>query len=85
MCISISISPAAPLVITTFSVSGVLQTAIMFPSSSFTHISRIVQPPTLDGITARTSMMFGESGLTVTLFTAPLHRSFLSAVMSAVG
>ena len=87
MCIVSSISPAAPLVIMTFSVSGVLQTAIMFGSSasSNTPISRIVQPPTSEGTTATTSIMFGDFSLTSTRFTFPRHFSPFRAVIVEFG
>ena len=85
MCIVNSISPAAPLAITTFSVSGVLQIAIMFPASSSALISRMVKPPTDDGTIATTSIMFGESSLTETLLTGLLQHGFFKAVIFGVG
>ena len=85
MCIVNSISPAAPLEMMTFSVSGVLQTAIRVSVSSRTPISRIVHPPTSDGITATTSIMFGDFSLISTRFTFPRHFSPFNAVMVEFG
>ena len=88
MCIVSSISPAAPLVMMTFSVSGVLHTAIMCgpsASSSNTPISRIVHPPTSEGTTATMSIIFGDCSLTSTRVTSPRHFSPFSAVMVESG
>ena len=53
--------------------------------SSRTPISRIVHPPTSDGITATTSIMFGDFSLISTRFTFPRHFSPFNAVMVEFG
>ena len=85
MCMTIVSLPDTPPEMATFSVSGVLQTAIKVPSSLKRPISRIVKPPTSSPMTIFTSSMLGVEGLSSAAAISPRQHSWTRCSWLTVG